>query len=152
MSSPVWSIWNQLPWLARLFVMLLSVVSLYTFYSAVAVLLGLRSLAKQELSVKVSVLRWSAERLQARCANLRQVLGATFYFFGFTLFLLMSSLTRIADESHTPLGILVLDNFLIYSAFARNMFAVFTSLHLLQWFMTACTHSLTNRLRDDNLK
>jgi len=152
MSSPIWSIWNQLPGLARLFVMLLSIVSLYTFYSAAAVLLGLRSLAKQQQSVKVSVLRCSAERFQARCANLRQVLGATFYFFGFTLFLLMSSLARIADESHTPLGMLVLDNFLIYSAFAMNMFAVFTSLHLLQWFVAARTHSLVNRLSNDNLK
>jgi hypothetical protein len=62
----------------------------------------------------------------------------------------MSSIANIADESRTPLGILVLDNFLVYSAFAINMFAVFTSLHLLQWFVAARTHSLANRLNNDN--
>jgi hypothetical protein len=146
MSIPVWSIWRKLPELARIYAVLLSVVSIYTVYTALTVLLRLRSLTKQHHSAEITFLRCAAEKLHARCANIRQILVATFYLFGLIFFLILPLATRIADESRTPVGILILNNLLIYSAFAVNVFAVFTGLHFLQWFVTAQVHALPHRL------
>jgi hypothetical protein len=147
MSIPIWSIWRKLPALGQIYAVLLSIVSIYTVYTAVTVLLRLRSLAKQEQTAEITFLRCSAERLHARCANVRQVLGGTFYLFGLSFFLVLpQAITRIPDDSRTLVGTLILNNLLMYSAFAVNVFAVLTGLHLLQWFVAAQVRSFIHHL------
>jgi hypothetical protein len=77
----------------------------------------------------------------------RQIVGSAFYLFGLTFFLMLPLATHTPD-SRTPLGILILDNFLLYADFAANVFLVFLILHILQWFMSARLQAVGARVAD----
>jgi hypothetical protein len=151
MSNPpytLWSIWIELPLMHRLFFLILAVVSIYSLFSATAILVRLRSIMNQRQSEHVSGLQHSMSALHMRSANARQLIGATFYLFGFVFFLGLRFALR-TPESHTPVGILVLENFFLYFAFAANAFFIFLILHSIQWFVfsrfQACALSLNAR-------
>jgi hypothetical protein len=151
MSSPLWLIWRELPILPKLFFLMLSLVSIYTLRSASVIKVRLHSLKKQRQVEDVSSLQRSVAALQARCANVRQLIGATFYIFGFIFFLALPLATRTLDNSRTPVGILVLNNFLMYFAFATNVFFVFIALHSVQWFVSGRVHAFALRLNAQNI-
>jgi hypothetical protein len=132
----IWSIWLHLPALPRLFVAILCAVSVYVLFSAVAVLVRLRSLGHPRQTADISGSQRSLAALRTRCSNMQQLLGATFLLFGLIFFTAMHSAYKTFD-SHFSVGLLILDNFFTYFAFACNMFVVFLVLHLVQWFVSS---------------
>src|SRR6266852_2419444 len=73
-----WSIWRSLSWAQRGFFLILFAVSGYCIFSLTKVLLRLRS---------TSLTRdCDSSLIYSRIAHLRQMIGATFYLFGFVLF------------------------------------------------------------------
>ena len=143
MSNPpytLWSIWGYLPFLHRLFFLILSVVSIYSLFSATVIMVRLRSILNQRQIEDDSSLQRSMAALQTWSANVRQLIGATFYLFGFVFFLGLPLALRTLDSSR-PVGILILENFFIYFAFATNVFFIFLILHSVQWFVSGRLHA-----------
>jgi hypothetical protein len=133
---PLWSIWGQLPILPKLFFLIFSLVGVYTLVSAVVIMVRLRSITNQRHVEEVSLLNGSLAIIQARCSNVRLLLSDTFYLFGCVFFLALPLATVIVDDSKTPLGIHILDNLIVYFAFAANVFFVFLVLHSVQWLVS----------------
>lgn len=132
--------------LLRLFFSILALVSIYTLFSASALVMRLRSLANQRRTGETISLQRPLAALRTRAENMRQLLGATFYLFGFIFFLTLPWATVTLDNSSTLLLTLILRNFLIDFAFAANIFSVFLVLHSVQWFVSsrinAAQHSI----------
>jgi hypothetical protein len=141
----LWSIWGYLPAVHRLFFLILSLVSIYTLFSAAVIVVRLRSLTNRRQVEDVSSFQRSLAALHTRSANARQLVGATFYLFGFIFFLAMPLALKTLD-SRTPVGMLILDNLFIYFAFATNVFFVFLVLHSVQWFVSGRVHASAQRL------
>jgi hypothetical protein len=134
---PLWYIWRELPLIVRGFCLALFLVSIYTLYSAFTIIVRLRALTGQPKSGETPLFQHSLVALQRRSANLRQLLNAAFYLFGFVFFLASPWTTMILDESRTPVINLILRNFLDYLAFAADVFSVFLVLHCVQWFVSS---------------
>jgi hypothetical protein len=153
MSNPhyaLWSIWGELPILLQLFSLILSLVSIYTLFSAAVIVVRLRSLTNQRQIESVSSLQHSLTGLRARSANVRQLVSATFYLFGFIFFWILPFAVRTAD-SKRPLMTLILENFFLYFAFATNVFFIFLVLHSVQWFVASRVHANAQRLNAKNI-
>ena len=138
MSSPpywLWSIWPSLSLVNRLFLLVLSAVSIYCLLSAIVIHLRLRSIRKTQPNEDPISFRRSTAALHSRVANLRHVIGATFYLFGFVFFLGLQSAPRVLGHSASPLGMEVLPTFVLLFAFAANVFLVLLALHLVSWFV-----------------
>jgi hypothetical protein len=151
MWMPIWAIWTELPTLLRLFLLLLSLVSIYTLISASLIMLRLRSLATHSRSEDIFSPRDSSVGLQTRCANLRDLLGSTFYFFGFIFFLVLPLAARVDDNGRTPLGIVMFDSVLKYLGLAADVFFVLLILHLLHWVVAARVRTYALRSKERNL-
>jgi hypothetical protein len=115
---------------------MLSLVTFYTLFSASVIVVHVRSLTKQRLVENASSVQSSVSALQTRSANMRQLLGATFYFFGFVFFLTLPAATFTIELSRTPAVTSILRNFLMDFAFAANVFFVLLALHFVQWFVS----------------
>ena len=74
--------------------------------------------------------------MEARSANVHQLLNATFYLFGLVFFLTLPEAAFINEVSGTPTATLILQNFLRDFAFASNVFFVLLVLHLVRWFVS----------------
>jgi len=131
MSSPyaLWAIWPQVPMLLKLFFLILSLVGVYTMFSALVAVVRLRSLTNQREVLDASSLQHSLAALHIRADNMRQLVGATFYLFGFIFFLVLPWATFTFGSSHSPLWTLILRNLFVDVAFAANIFSVFLVLH-----------------------
>jgi hypothetical protein len=125
----------------KLFFLILTLVGIYTLFSAVFIMARLRSLANQRQVEDASSLRRSSAALQARLVNVRQLVGATFYLFGFIFFLVLPLATITMDEGRISVEILILRNFLLYFAFAANVFFIFLILHSVQWVVSSRVHA-----------
>jgi hypothetical protein len=108
MSNPyvLWSIWRGLPTLLNLFFVILTLVTIYTVFSASSVVVRLRSLTNQRKVMDASSVRYSLAALHIRAENIRQMVGAASYLFGFVFFLVLPWATLIADNSRTPIAML----------------------------------------------
>jgi len=141
----LWSIWIELPLLHRLFLSVLFVIGAYSLFSATKVLTRVRSLMASRHSKNVTSLKNEVAALSARSANMGHLITASFYLFAIVFFMGLRFASR-TPESKTPVGVLVLENFFWYFAFADNAFFVFLILHLVQWFVSArlqaCARSL----------
>jgi len=153
MSSPhaLWSIWRELPLLLKLFFFTLSLMSVYTLLSASGIMMRLRSLTNQPQVTDLSSRHRSLAALRIRIANIRQLLGASFYLFGFIFFLTLPWATFTFDNSRTPLLTLILRNFLLRFDFAANVFSVFVVLHCVQWFVSSKIDAYTMHLNTQNI-
>ena len=148
MSNPsyaLWSIWIELPLLHRLFFFVLAVVGIYSLFSATQTLKGIHSLVASSQSKDVAALQNSVAVLQARAASVRQLITGTFYLFGVVFFWGLHFALWTPD-SKVPVGILVLENFFLYFAFAANAFFIFLVLHSVQWFVSARLRACARRL------
>lgn len=145
LSYTLWSIWIELPLLHKLFFLLLFIVGVYSLFSAMKVLARVRSLMASGHSKDVTALQKEVAALSARSANMRHLITASFYLFGIVFFWGLR-FTLWTPDSKTPVGIVVLENFFLYFAFAANAFFVFLILHLVQWVtsarLKACARSL----------
>ncbi len=118
----------------KLLLLILTLVGIYSLYSALVILLRHRSLLNHPQTPDDCRLQRTVAELHARSANVRQFLGTTFCLFGFVFFFGL----RFAlgtGESNIPVGILVLRNFFLYFALAANVFLVFLILHSVHWYV-----------------
>lgn len=145
LSYALWSIWIELPLLHKLFFLVLFVVGAYSLFSATRVLWRLRTLMASGHSKDVTAIQNEVAGLSARSANMRHLITAAFYLFGIVFFWGLR-FTLWTPDSKTPVGILILENFFLYFAFAANAFFVFLILHLVQWFVSARLQSSARSL------
>jgi hypothetical protein len=129
----IWSIWPELSLLSKAFFVGLCSLGLYSVLSALNAARRIRistaTPEKQDIETvptALAVLRRKAERLH-------QTVGAAFYLFGFLLFLGLQDAYKTTVNSATPVGWLILENFMIHFAFAANVFFVLLLLHVAQW-------------------
>lgn len=145
MSNPpyaIWSIWKNLSVLQHLFFVILTAISIYCLFSATIVVLRLRSMASLNSNpYSVSSSR-SLASLHARCANIRLLIGVAFWFFGFSFFLGLQEAPHTLGHGGATVGAEILGNFVLYFAFAANVFFIFLVLHLLHWFVRSRLNSL----------
>jgi hypothetical protein len=127
-------IWLELPILPKLCCFIVFVVSFYTIISAVRIMMRLRSIEKDGLSRSYLFI---FATLQAKCTRMHQLIGATFYFFGFVLFVTLPDAPKVNINSNLPASVYVWENFRIYFAFAAATFLVFLALHSAQWFVSS---------------
>jgi hypothetical protein len=142
---PLWTIWRQLSLLDHALVLILGAVFVYCLLTTIRTMLRLHAVWNRPRQDRATVCEALAV-LATRYAGLRQLIAATFYFFGVVLFLGMESLTNVIDEGKDPLGVIVLDKFLLLSAFAANVFFIFLVLHFMQWSGSAVVDELSKRL------
>jgi hypothetical protein len=147
----LWSIWKYLPMMPRLFFLILCVVGVYSLFFAGVTMAGLRAATSIRPKESSASTQRAVAALHRRCANVRQLIGATFYLFGFVLFLGLQWAYLTLDESKTPGGWLVLENFAVYFAFACNVFLVFLILHLVQWFVSGRVNACSLQLGTHNV-
>jgi hypothetical protein len=133
----IWSIWLYLPALQKLLFLVLCVLGLYCLFSAAITITRLRTIPRllQKNEDFASIHRALAAH-RKRATNMQRFIGAVFYLFGLVLFVGLQSAYFTIDSSRTPAAWVVLQNFVIYFAFAANVFLVFLILHLVQWFVS----------------
>jgi hypothetical protein len=135
----------------RVFLLILAVVAIYSLFSATAILVRLRSIITPSQGKDGAALQCSVAALQARCANLRQIILATFYFFGIVFFFGLRSALWTPDSNSTAVGMLILENFFLHFAFAANAFFVFLALHSMQWFLSGRLQACALRVNASNI-
>jgi hypothetical protein len=133
-SYALWIIWSELPLLHRLFFLILTGVGVYSFFSAATILARLRSIVKCCESEEIPHLQLSVASLNAWAGNVRQLIGVMFCLFGL-VFLVGLRFAFWTPDSKTPVGILILENFYLYFAFAANAFFIFFLLVSAQWYV-----------------
>lgn len=135
----------------RLFFLILTVVGIYSLFSATAILARLRSVMNPHHSMDMADLQRSVTAFDGRSANVRQLIVATFYLFGIVFFFgLRFALWTLGSK--TSVGILVLENFFLYFAFAANAFFIFLVLHLVQWFVSGRVRACALRLNSSRIE
>jgi hypothetical protein len=128
--------------MARLFVLILAVVAIYSLLSATVILVRFRSIVNPRQSKDMAALQRSVATLRARSANVRQLIVATFYLFGIVFFFGLWSLRSEADSSRAT----ILDGFFVFFALAVNAFFIFLVLHSVQWFVSGRLQACARRL------
>jgi hypothetical protein len=105
-------------------------------FSAIVVMRCLRATMTLPRKEDISTIQRSMAALHRLCTNVRQLIRATFYLFGLVLFLGLQRAYFVIGLSKIPVETIILENFLLYFAFAANVFFVFLVLHLVQWFFS----------------
>jgi len=141
----LWTIWRQLSLLDHGIVLILGAVFVYCVFSTVRTMLRLHTVWNLP-NQNIATVREALALLATRYARLRQVIAATFYLFGLVLFLGLENIANFVGDGKEPLGVYVLDNFLLLCAFAANVFFVFLVLHSIQWAGSAVLDSLSKRV------
>ncbi|MGH9726842.1 MAG: hypothetical protein ACRD41_17435 [Candidatus Acidiferrales bacterium] len=77
---------------------------------------------------------------------MRQLIGTTFYLFGFVFFLTLPFAAGPFGDSRTPIGWLILNTSLMFFSVAANVLFVFLVLHSVQWFASARVRAFALRL------
>lgn len=133
--------------LDRLFVLILTAVAIYLLISAIIVMKGLQTITSRYKSKEATDdFQPNFGALRARCTNFRQILGATFFLFGFVFFIgLQNAPITIGDGPQLPI-LEVLNNFAFDFTFAANVFLIFLVLHLVQWLLSNRLQAGTQRL------
>jgi len=132
-DSAWYGMWPYLPPFARLFLILLFLLVVYTVCVASVVLVRLSSLRTVQND---DLFRKRLAVLSHRAANLRQTIVAMSYLFGLTFFLLIQTAFWTPDNNR-PVGLMVLENFKFDFRFAADGFLVFLALHAVQWFVSS---------------
>jgi hypothetical protein len=123
----LWSIWRYLPFAQKLFLLILCVVGVYSLVSAIVVMARLRAMTIVPQKEDISSIQRAMAALHKRCTNIHQLIRATFYLFGFVLFLGLQGAYFVLGLSSIPI-----------------VFLVFLILHLVQWFVSGrvCAYDL----------
>jgi hypothetical protein len=127
-----------LPGTSLLFILLLISVAVFAIARSLRILWELRALpglGSTELPVEAIHLR--LQHMRHRMSNLRRTLLMTLYLFGCCLFLQMFISFQAIGMSGRPLVISIANDLSIASVFATDVFLVFFSLNLLEWWVTS---------------
>jgi uncharacterized membrane protein YesL len=134
----IWSIWLYLPALQKLLFLVLCVLGIYCLFSAAITTARLRTIPRLlQRKEDIAPIQRALAALRKRSTNLQHLIGAAFYLFGLVLFVGLKWAYNTIDNSSTPVGWIVLQNFVIYFALAANVFVVFLILHFVQWFVSS---------------
>jgi hypothetical protein len=144
----IWSIWVYLPVSQKLLFLVVCLVSIYSIFSAAVVMGRLRTITSQPLNEDIPSFQRAVAALHKRCTNVQQLMSATFYLFGFVLFIGFQWAYFTAETSRTPLEWHILENFVPCFAFAANVFLVFFLIHCVQWFVSGRVDACASRLTD----
>jgi|SRR5215470_18115247 len=136
--------WRELSLAYRLFVLALAAVTVYSLTSAAIIIKHLRELRTDRQTRMPNALQLAS--LHARCGNLRQILGASFYLSSFLLFVGLQNAPKTLGLSHTALFDEILRNFELHFIFAANVLLIFLFLHLLQWLVSWRVQVFANHL------
>jgi len=147
----IWSIWIYLPFSQKLLFLVVCLVSIYSIFSAAVVMGRLRTITRQPQNEDIPSFQRAVAALHKRCTNVQQLIRATFYLFGFVLFIGFQWAYFTVDKSSTPVGWLILENFVLYFAFAANVFFVFFLIHCIQWFVSGRVDACASRLSAQRL-
>jgi hypothetical protein len=142
----LWSIWNGFGLLPRLFMDLLFAISAYCLFVSLRTALRLRAIRKQnlnELTFEVAL-----APLYRSLANTRRVIGATFYIFGFVLFLNLQFIVNTLSPN--PLKE-IMGGFVLCCAFAANVFLIFLVLHVAEWLVYSRLNQCAKRLNGSHV-
>jgi hypothetical protein len=145
---PFWSIWKNFAFLERMFFLILFAVSLYSLVSATSTMLRLRAMRGLDSSQSLARLNQSLTALNNRVANVRHVIGATFYLFGFVLFCELANISNAVPDFTLHF---VLTDFIVHCAFAANVFFILLLLHLVQWLANRRLNSWSERINTRSL-
>lgn len=142
----LWSIWTQLSYLDRGFLLIFGVLCACSLFSATTTILRLRSL--QNLSNEgIAAAEPSLTVERSRWATLKQATTATFYIFAVLLFIGFSGIgSHFLGGGLNSLVIDALGTFRLLCIFAANVFFIFFVLHLIQWFMSDLLKATSGRL------
>jgi hypothetical protein len=141
----LWTIWHQLSLLNRGIVLILGAVFVHCVFSTVRAMLRLHTVWNRPTQERETV-HDAITVLAIPYSRLRQVIGATFYLFALVLFVGLESTPNVLGDGKEPIGIYVLDNFLLLCAFAANVFLIFFVLHSIQWAGGAVLDLLSRRV------
>jgi len=134
-----WSMWRYFSTSERLFFVVLGLIGLYAVFSLATALRvwKTKGAIQQRSNAEVEHMFVAPRR---RCIRLRNLIGATFYLFGTVLFLNLQLAYISIDNSTTPGGWLVLQNFGTHFVFAFNVFFAFLILHIIAWAVSASVY------------
>lgn len=137
----LWSIWRYLPFLQKVYCLVLCVVCVYSLFSLIVVMGNLRAMKILPQKEDISSIQRSMAALHKRCTNVHQLISATFYLFGLVLFLGLQGAYEVIGLSKFPVESIIVEKFVLYFAFAANVFLVFLILHLVRWFVSSHVQS-----------
>jgi len=147
----LWSIWNGFGLLQRRFIELLIAIAAYCLFVSFRTALRLRKIEKRNVNECVIPIEGALAPLYRSLANTRQVIGATFYVFGFVLFLNLQFIQNTLG-ARSAAGELkqILGSFMMCCAFGANVFFILLLLHVAQWLvfimLNRCSKRMTNGL------
>jgi hypothetical protein len=130
-------LWPKLSSIARIYLVILSFISVWTFISLQQHLLKLRSLKRSLADLSVESIHSTLAAMQDRLSTLRRLFSFAFLLFGFCFVLQVSQAFIVfGDASAPPIAIILrqLDTCLAYAA---DVLLVFLLLYSLQWFVSA---------------
>jgi hypothetical protein len=143
----LWSVWHAQGTVSRGFCLVLLATSLYCFFSAMRVVIRLRSLRSTDPAQQFAHIEMFFAGLHAVIANVRQVTVATFYLFGFVLFWNLQTIGDFADHTKSSMGFHILEDFIFQCFLAASAFFVFLVLHLTQWLVSSRVNACERRVK-----
>ena len=148
-SPSLGHIWRDVPMLLKFCALIVWLIGVYSLFSACRIMFRVRSLSTQAQIKGAAVLSLAVLRTQS--ANMRQLLGAAFYLFGFIFFLTLPwAFVTLGDGRFSPL-IPIMENFIVFFDFAaKYIFSVLLFLHFLQWFVRSRIDSCAMRIGSQN--
>jgi len=144
-----WSIWNGFGLLQRLFIELLFAIAAYCLFVSFRAVLRLRTIEKQNVNERVIPIEGALAPLYRSLANTRQVIGATFYVFGFVLFLNLQFIQNTLG-ARSAAGELkqILGSFMMGCVFGANVLFILLLLHVAQWLVFIMLNRCSKRLNN----
>ena len=145
-SYALWAIWIELPLMHKLFFLILTGVGIYSFFSAVTILMRLRSIMKSWESEDIPHLQVSMASLNARAGNVHQLTRVMFCLFGLVFFLGLRFAFWTPESRTTSVDFLIFENFYFYFAFAANVLFIFLLLLSVEWYVFSRLQSCALRI------
>jgi len=147
MFDPFWSIWREFGLLPRYFLVLLCAIGIYCLFAILRTALRLHGIEKQDPNERLIPIEDVLAPLYRSLANTRQLIGATFYLFGFVFFLLLPNIQNTLEARGTASELKqILGGFQICCEFAANVFLIFLVLHLAEWLVYIRLNQCAKRL------
>ncbi len=147
MFDPFWSIWKEFGLLPRYFLVLLCAIGIYCPFAMLRTMLRLHAIEKQDPNQRVIPIEDALTPLYRSLANTRRLIGASFYLFGFVLFLLLPNIQNTLGARSTASELKqILGGFLICCEFAANVFLIFFVLHIAEWLVHLRLNRSSKRL------
>jgi hypothetical protein len=130
-SFGIWFIWHELGFLYKVYWLLLSLVSLYTLFSAASIVRRFPIPNHRSDLPERSLIQ-----VVARMTNMRQLIAAMFFAFGALFFWALPGAFNTIDNSRSLPWNSIMGNLGLHFAVAANVFLVLLLLHCVQWFVS----------------